>query len=172
MNAAHWHLLINHLPLFSIIFGCLALLWSMVRSSRSSLVTQEWQRAAVLLFILSGISLWISSETGESAEDIVKHLPSVTKELVHEHEEAAEFAVVFGVILAFAALVMEVIQRYKPKFFKIIRFVVLVLGLLLSTVIARTAYLGGHIRHTEIRSAEMNTEPRASISQDHDVSHD
>jgi len=146
MNGAHAHLLVNHIPLFGIIFGLVCLVWSMRRQSND----MRW--AAILLFVLAGVGAWVGMETGEAAEDLVEHLPGVTKALIHTHEEAAEYANIFGLILTGAAVSMALIERFKPKFLKITQIVVLVLALFTSTVIIRTTFLGGQIRHTEIRS--------------------
>lgn len=146
MNGAHAHLLVNHIPLFGIFFGLVSLIWSIRRQSND----MRW--AAVLLFVLAGVFAWVSMETGESAEDLVEHLPGVTKELIHTHEEAAEYAQIFALILAGAAFLMAILERYKPQFLKTTQIVVLLLALFTSTVIIRTTFLGGQIRHTEIRS--------------------
>ncbi len=154
MNGAHQHLLLNHIPLFGVSFGLLLLLWSMLRKSKDV----RW--AAVFFFVLAGVAGWIAMETGESAEEIVENLPGVTKALIHDHEEAAEFANISATVLAVLALLMEFVSVYRARFFKATQYVVLLVAAVSSIAMARTAFLGGHIRHTEIRSdAEVHQEP-------------
>jgi uncharacterized membrane protein len=146
MNGAHQHLLLNHIPLFGISFGLLILIWSMLRKSKDV----RW--AAVFLFVLAGIAGWIVMETGESAEEIVEQLPGVTKALIHDHEEAAEFANISATVLAVLALLMEFVAYYRARLLKVTQYVVLLVAVVSSIAMARTAFLGGHVRHTEIRS--------------------
>lgn len=146
MNGAHLHLIVNHIPLFTSVFGLIALLWSMVRRS------SELRSAAIALFVLGGVSAWIANATGEGAEEVVEHLSGVTRPLIHEHEEAAEAGLIVCGILAALAVALAVLRKKaKPKVLKILQGVMLVLALMASTAMARVSFLGGQIRHTEIR---------------------
>lgn len=146
MNGAHAHLLVNHIPLFGACFGLVALVWSILRQSKD----MRW--AAVALFVIAGISGWIAMESGESAEELVEHLPGVTEAFIHEHEEAAEFANISATVLAVAALVMSAISRYRPRYLKAALYTLVLIAVVTSAAMARTAFLGGQVRHTEIRS--------------------
>lgn len=145
MNGAHQHLLLNHIPVFTTAFGLLALLWALSRKSKDML----W--AAVVLFVVAGISAWLASETGESAEKIVEHLPGVTKALIHEHEEAAEAANVSAALLAVGSLILIAIDRFRAQFLKPMQILLLMIALVSTALMARAAYLGGQISHSEIR---------------------
>lgn len=150
MNGAHLHLLVNHIPIFTIAFGAAALAWSVYRGS------DEMRWAAVGLFILAGVSAWAADLSGEAAEDLVKNLADVTKALIHEHEEAADFAKASATLLALGSIGMVFIGRYKVKFYRTAQIALLVFAIFSSTIQARTAYLGGLIRHTEIRADHEN----------------
>ncbi len=152
MNGAHLHLVVNHLPVFGVAFGALALLWSIVRKS------SEMRWAAILLFIFAAIMGWISSETGESAEEVVEHLPGVTEAFIHAHEEAAEFANILAAITAFGAVLLAGFSLKKPKLVQVGQYILLILAALTSTAMLRTANLGGQIRHTEIRDGAAAVE--------------
>lgn len=145
MNGAHLHLLVNHIPLFAVAFGTVALIWSMVRKSH------EMKWAAVGLFLIAGASVLIASETGESAEDIAEKLPGVTEALIHNHEDAAEWAERWVVMLALMAVAIVVSEKFKKSWAKKIHYATLVVALFANTTLARTAFLGGQVRHTEIR---------------------
>jgi len=148
MNGAHQHLLVNHIPVFSLLFGLVALLWTYVKPSRDMLY------AAIGLFVLAGISVLIASETGESAEDLVEGIPGVTKGVIHDHEEAAEVTNIAVISLGVASLVWLLSDLYKKNFAKYVKLLVLVLAILGNALIARAAWLGGQIRHVEIRMSE------------------
>ncbi len=146
MNQAHIHLLVNHVSLFGVVIGLVALIWSLLRNNRD----MRW--ASVLLFVISGVFAWIAKETGEGAEEIVEHLPGVLESFIHNHEEAAETANVLSILLAVGAIAMEALARFKENFLKAAHIVVILLAVVTSFFLARTAMLGGEIRHTEIQS--------------------
>lgn len=149
MNSAHIHLLVNHIPVFGVAFGLLALLWSLARSN------PEMRKAAILLFVVSGIFSFIALQSGERAEEVVEHLPGVSESLLHAHEEAAELANGFVAALAVASLGMAFAQRRGQRLLKISQFAVVALAVLSTGLLARAANLGGQIRHTEIRDSAV-----------------
>jgi len=159
MNAAHLHLLINHIPIFGVLFGMIAMAWSLLNQSR------DMRLAAALLFMLSGIFSWIALETGEGAEEQVEHLPGVSESIIHDHEEAAEAANVAILILAGGSLFLLASSRFRPQWDRPIRMALVVGALVTSGLLARTAYLGGQIRHTEIRSSQGTAQATESAGE-------
>lgn len=153
MNQPHLHLLVNHIPLFGAFFGMIALIWAMIRKSN------EMRAASIILFIVAGIFSFIASETGEHSEETVEHLPGVSEKIMHEHEEAAEAANVMITLTAVGAVLMAASMRFKPKLLKLTQIGVLVLSVVSSVLMARTANLGGQIRHTEIRAMQNSQAP-------------
>jgi len=146
MNGAHYHLLVNHVSLFALIIGTAALIVSMYRKST------DLRTLAVVLFVIAGAFGWIAHETGHKAYDIVKDLPGVVEDMIDEHDEAADYALYAGYIIAGLAIVSEVARRYKPKWTKALQWVLLLTAIWGTSVYMRVAYLGGLIRHSEIRS--------------------
>jgi uncharacterized membrane protein len=150
MNGAHLHLLVNHVSLFCILIGVVALIFSMVRKS------SDLRVLAVGLFVVAGIFGWIAMETGEQAEDILKAADSSVKIFIKPHEEAAEWAFRSCILIACLALATEWTARKKQKWFKPLQWILLVAAIHGSTVFATTAYLGGDIRHSEIRGVDKD----------------
>jgi uncharacterized membrane protein len=146
MNGAHLHLLVNHVSLFCIVIGVVALIASMVRKS------QDLRVLAVGLFVVGGIFGWIAMETGEQAEDVLKAIDEGVKVFIKPHEEAAEWAFRSSIVIAVLAIATEWAARRKQQWFKPLQWILLVAAIHGTTVFARTAYLGGEIRHTEVRS--------------------
>jgi hypothetical protein len=156
MNSAHWHLLVNHVSLFSVLFGTAALIWSLLRNSKD----MRW--ASIGIFGIAAVFAWLAGTTGEGAEELARNLPGVTEGLIHEHEEAAEFAEVVTILLGALAAGVGVIQRARPKFLRSAQVVLLLLALVSAAAMIRTANLGGLIRHTEIREGASSA---ASMDQ-------
>lgn len=145
MNAAHLHLMVNHVSLFALAFGVVALAVSMKRKSA------EFRVFAVALFVLAGVFAWVATETGEGAETIVKALGDGSESFIDAHEQAAEWALRSGMIVGVLALAMEWAARKKQSWLKPLQWILLVLAIHGCTVFAATAFQGGKIRHSEVR---------------------
>lgn len=149
MNSAHWHLLLNHLPIYAAIFGSLGLLFGLILKQRIL------RRAAYLLFILVGLAAYPVFSTGESAEDIVEE-QGVSHDIIHEHEESAE-NVVWGLYaLGVAGIIGWFIHRPytdDPPWFN---WVVLAGSTVLIFLLFSTMSSGGKIQHKEIRGEETS----------------
>jgi hypothetical protein len=110
--------------------------------------------------------------TGEPAESLVEHLPGVSEALIEQHEEAALFAfIALGITGAFALLTMIWFRRRS-----ILPVGAVAAALLLTSVsvglMARTANLGGEIRHTEIRAASNSAPSAAEAGSQKDKKHE
>ena len=89
--------------------------------------------------------------TGEGAEELVEDMPSVGKQIIHEHEELAEtFALLLYIIGAFSILSMYFSIK-KIVFEKYTSLLVVVLALVAVFFAKQVGTSGGEIRHTEIR---------------------
>lgn len=145
MNYPHLHLIINHAPILGSVFALLLVLWSMARGSR------EVRRLALWVALIAGLSVYPAYFTGDEAHEQVEDFPGFDHDSAHEHEEAAELALIVLLVTAGAAAVTLFLgrgDRTEPGW---ARGAVL-LGLVASTAtVARTAWVGGEIRHEEIR---------------------
>lgn len=146
MNSAHLHLIVNHVSLFAVLFGVIALGWAWLRNST------EMRVAAVGLFVVAGLFAWIATTSGEGAEEMVEDLPGVSESLIESHEDAAKVSNALIIVMAISGLLMEVIARKRQNLFKPAQAVVMISALLSVASLVQTASLGGQIRHTEIRS--------------------
>lgn len=143
MNAATIHLAVNHLALFAVLFAIPLLLWGLTRGSRD-LVT-----AGLVLGIVVGAGGAMAGWSGERAEDVVEQIPAVSDDAIDEHEAAAKFAVWVGAALAVASLTGLLTARRTDALPRSTTIVALALAVLMLAVVARTAWLGGMIRHPE-----------------------
>lgn len=148
MNGAYLHLALNHVSLFALIFGIVALIIAMRRKSTDMRVL------AVVLFVVVGVFAYITIETGEQAADVLKTLGGDNESFIKQHAEAAVWALRSGILIATLAIVMEWAARKKTKWLRPLQWILLIFALHGSTVFGFVASLGGQIRHTEIRSGE------------------
>jgi uncharacterized membrane protein len=154
MNATHVHLLINHLPVIGTFFGMLVLLYGILAKSVHT------RNAAYFILVIAAIGGFIAYQTGEAAEHVAEKLPGVTKELIHEHEEAAEKAI-FGIVaVGIASLAGLFINRRRGQSTGF-AWIVFLVAFITCGITAYTAYLGGSVRHTEIRQGAQQLEQEA-----------
>ncbi|MGE0174639.1 MAG: hypothetical protein AB7T49_17735, partial [Oligoflexales bacterium] len=97
-NGAQFHLLLNHLPVIGFLGATLALIVAV------SVQSIDLRRFVLGLTVLVGLTSLPSYWTGEPAEEVIEDRSGVDKTLIHEHEEAAEFAVVLAMVTSIAAL--------------------------------------------------------------------
>ncbi|MBK7976196.1 MAG: hypothetical protein IPK07_23955 [Deltaproteobacteria bacterium] len=167
MNAAHVHLLVNHLPIVGATLAVPLLVLAAMMPRQRGLVVSV---AVILTLAAGGAGLALVS--GDAAGEIVESLPGVREGDIETHEERAEVAMVFAVVAALASLAAAglEIDRGTPA----PRLAVLaLLGLALANVGAMTwtGASGGVIRHTEIRGgagAAASSAPDAAVQGDAD----
>lgn len=146
MNQTHIHLLITHLPIFGSILGGLVLAYGLWAKSNHT------KMAAYILLIVSSIGAGIAYSTGEAAEETVEDIPGISKNLIEQHEDFAVIALVSLIVLGVASIIGLFLTFRKSKLTRATAVVVLFISLISFGLVARTGYLGGQIRHTEINS--------------------
>jgi len=126
--------------------GLAVLLWGSVCKNF------EVKKVGLVLIIATAAFAGAAFLTGEPAEDTLKKLPAFSKELVHEHEEAGESALIVSIIAGVAALVAFFLEKKKNKLSTYALLITFLVVLISSLAFLRTAHLGGLIRHEEIRT--------------------
>ena len=160
MNQTHLHLLTNHLPIFGSILGGLVLTHGLWTKSNQTKI------AAYNLLVISSIGAVIAYLTGEAAEESVENIQGISKDLIDQHEDFAVIALVALSILGVASLIGLFLTIKKSPLTRMVAIVTLFISLISFGLIARTGYIGGLIRHTEINSSNNN--PVQSGEQEHD----
>lgn len=147
LNGAQLHLLINHLPVIGLPIAMAAILYGLFRKSDAVL------GFAMLLIVVAALGAGVAKWTGEEAEDIVEDsgLVVVSHDLIHDHEEAAEWAFYAAAVLGLMALAALVLGRKNKPMPRPLVLAVLVVGLGVSGYMGYTAHLGGLINHPEIQ---------------------
>ncbi len=165
MDALHIHLLLNHFPVIGTIIGIALLLLGFF--SKSDAI----KRASLAVFF--GIALLTIPVylTGEPAEERVEKAVGVSKAIIEEHEDAAMPALIAMEITGFVALIGLFVSFRISRFANVSFAAALILSLVTFGLIARTANLGGQIRHVEIRTgtaATNNENPAATKGEKDD----
>ncbi len=145
-NAAHLHLLVNHLPIFLPLFGLIMLIIGIV--SKSEIV----KRVSLAMFVFAGLFAFIASSTGEGAEEIVEELKR-SHDLIHEHEEAAETFALLSYVLAIFSIVAFWFNWKKHPFKDLSMYIALLISVIVIYFSYPTGQTGGEITHPEVSNS-------------------
>jgi uncharacterized membrane protein len=144
MSSTHFHLLLNHFPIIGTLIGSCLLLWGIL--SKQDYIKSI---AAVILTVMAIIAIPVFL-TGEPAEESVEKLLGVSESTIKLHEEAAEKALWLLGITGLASIAAIFFAWQKKQFTNVSFLIVFALSVVSFASMARTGYLGGQIRHTEI----------------------
>ena len=146
MNDAHFHLLVNHLPIVGLLIGILILIAGLLLKKTEVILT------AMGVFIFSAIASIFAFYTGEGAEEVVENISGISETLIHLHEEYAESFYTLTLILGGTSLITFVAEIKKFKYTKYLIILTLLLAIADGILAKYVGTSGGKIRHTEIIS--------------------
>ena len=166
MDSTHIHLFLNHAPVAGVAFGLFFLTMGLIRRS------ETMRLSAITLFTLSSLLVLPVFFTGEAAEETAEGLPGVSESVIESHEDAAKIAI-WGMVLLGAASIGTLTYAAKKRALPMpLVGLIAVLAVTSMGLIGRTAYLGGQIRHTEVRGtasgAQTNQEVQENGGEDAD----
>ena len=145
MNWPHLHLALNHLPVFGTLFVLLLFAFALIRRNAELMRVSLWA-----FVILTAISVPIKY-TGDYAFENLMQDPAVTDEFVRPHEKAADQATTAVFVLGVIAAVGLFLSRRGKVAPKWLLWVLLIAAIATFGLMARTANLGGRIKHPELR---------------------
>jgi len=152
LNAAHLHLILNHIPILGSIFITVLFIVGLVYRNVFLQKVSLWFLVVVALFTAA------TYLTGDKSQDLVQNLPGVSDTMLHLHERAALIGLLLMFVTGIIALAGAFFYRHKPKLPRLLLTAVLVILLLNSGVFAYIGFLGGQILHVEIRPASVSSQ--------------
>jgi uncharacterized membrane protein len=148
MNGAQFHLLLNHLPSIGQVVGFGIFIFGFLFRKKITQVTGAW------VILIAALMVMPANFSGEQAEEVVEHLPGITEYTIHEHEEAAEVALVFTLISGACALLFLAANRWKQNL-AIAASILTLLACTASVILLMNAsHKGGLIRHPEMANGQ------------------
>ena len=145
LTPAHWHLLLNHIPVLGPFFLALLLTIGLIRRSR------ELTRLTLALTLLLPVATYIVTLTGEKAEHYLEEEAWFDEDRVHEHEERGEAALIAAGVAGGLALVALWVSRKGMVLKPAMTILVLLATLISAGLVSLAALDGGEIRHEELR---------------------
>ncbi|MES2873803.1 MAG: hypothetical protein WBJ10_00460 [Daejeonella sp.] len=144
LNPAHWHLIVNHLPITGSLIAVLILLYGILRKNEGVIKAAYW------LFALMAVFSVVATQTGEGAERFILDAKLADEAIIERHVEASNIAQWVMVIVGITALAALFINRLKTV--RAMPVIVFILALIAAGLMAWAGLLGGEIMHQEIRS--------------------
>jgi uncharacterized membrane protein len=144
MNAAHLHLMFNHLPIVGLGFAILLNLLAIIRKS------EELKKLSCWFYILIGLLAILPILTGDGAGEILETYQGISEDAIENHETWAYiffYGLMLNGVLAIAALWFS---HKKPELVKKLGIATLVIALMLLFFAYQTGTTAGEIRHPEI----------------------
>jgi uncharacterized membrane protein len=146
MNGAHWHLVVNHLPIIFPMVGAIVMIVGLVSKSEAV------KRTSLMIFVLGSLASVAAMSSGEGAEEVVENIAGVTENYIKTHEEAAETFALLSYVLGGISLVGLWASFKQKTFSSILTLSTLTLSFVVLFFAKQTGTTGGEIRHTEIRT--------------------
>ncbi|WP_250632033.1 DUF2231 domain-containing protein [Rhodoflexus caldus] len=163
MNGAHFHLVVNHLPIIFPMAGIIVLLVGFFTQSEAV------KRTSYLLFIIGAISAGVAMASGEGAEEVVEKIGGIAENFIHRHEEAAELFAILSYILGGLSLASLWASWKQKPFAAAASVIVLIFAFVVLFFAKQTGTTGGEIRHTEIRDgSNAPANDGSSSEKEHD----
>lgn len=151
LNPAHWHLLVNHLPITGSLIAVLVLLYGIFRKSEAVIKATYW------LFVLLAVFAVIATQTGEGAEHFVLDAKLAGEVIIERHVQVSNIAQWAMIVVGITALAALFIKRLKTM--RIMPILILIFSLIAAGLMAWAGLLGGEIMHKEIRTDPTVTLP-------------
>jgi uncharacterized protein YacL len=151
MNGAHFHLMINHAPVFGAVAVVGLAVWTKIKRGPAL------EQLNFIVMTLVGLVSIPAYLTGEPAEKVVEHLPDVTEALIERHEDFAMYGLILGIIIGVLGLIGLYLNYKDKRAFDILWKAEIVIGIIFMAMMFFVSNLGGQIRHTEIRPLKIDT---------------
>jgi asparagine N-glycosylation enzyme membrane subunit Stt3 len=146
MTPAHFHLMLNHIPVLGGLGGFLLLAWARWKKSAD---VEHVALITLIIVALFAIPVYL---TGGPAEDSLEGLPQLSEQFIEPHEQLALYALIGAIIVGALALYVWYQRKRKASNAAMLVTVLLGLSLIQTALVAWTAWEGGKINHVELRA--------------------
>lgn len=143
----HFHLILNHIPVIGLAVPIVLLITARGRKDRKL----EWLSIQMfVVFALLTIPVYL---TGSPASHYMREMPGISREIIHRHSNASDFA--FWTMEALGVFSLITLYKFRNSATVPPRVAAALLTLAVTAfgLMIWTANLGGKIRHPEIGAA-------------------
>jgi len=161
MNAAHFHLIINHVPVIGTSITLFILLIGIIKKS------DDVKKVSVLVLILTALITIPVYLSGEKAQAKIEgNYEDVDESYIEQHEDFAYYSFIAMNITGAVGIIAMFLFR-KPKTLpNSFAFLFMLMLIVVASMMGYTGNLGGKIHHPEIREDKMPWESGTLSSPD------
>lgn len=149
MDLTHAHLFLNHVPIICSLIAFVFLGYAPLFRKPELVKLSLW------FFLIIAIIFIPVYLTGEPAEENIEKNFGVPEDIVDKHEEAALVSLVIISLLGAVSIAGLFLYRKATALSKWFAYLLVILNIAIVISFARTATLGGEIRHIEIRGEQI-----------------
>ena len=160
MNDAHFHLVVNHLPIIFPLVGVIILITGLIAKSEAV------KRTAYMVFSIGAVTTIAAMTSGEGAEEVVEKINGISENYIEKHEDAAKLFALLSYVLGGLSLIGLWASFRQKTFSSIVSIAVLGMAIIVLVFAKQTGTTGGEIRHDEIRGG--TTTIQAPVESDDD----
>jgi hypothetical protein len=153
MNLTHAHLLLNPLSIIGSLILFLFFIYALLKKNNKLIKTLLW------FFILVALITIPVYFTGEPAEETVLKVTGMDESIIERHEETALYSLISVELLGILAIIGLLITKGGKPIPAWTKWIIVIVSFINVLLLFWTANLGGEIRHTEIRSGNVQTKP-------------
>lgn len=145
MNPIHFHLLLNHVPIFAVLFGFVLMAYGIIYKNRTVEMT------ALVFFIFAALSAIPANRSGESAEDSIENIAGIDHQVVEAHEEGTKPFFIGTVLLGVVSIITVLLHRKQKAFASKLHIPLVIMALVVGIFAYQAGVSGGKIRRPDLR---------------------
>ncbi|MBK8954246.1 MAG: hypothetical protein IPM34_01635 [Saprospiraceae bacterium] len=145
MNPIHLHLLVNHVPIFAVLFGLALMVYGLFFKNRVV------QMTALFFFVFGALSALPANQSGESAEDAIENIAGIDHQIVEEHEESTKPFFIGTVLLGVVSLITLFLHKKQKAFASKLHIPLAIMAMVLGVFAYQAGVSGGKIRRPDLR---------------------
>jgi len=145
MNPIHLHLLLNHVPIFAVLFGLVLMVYGIFFKNRTVEMT------ALFFFIVAALSALPANQSGESAEESIENVAGIDHQVVEAHEEGTKPFFIGTMLLGVVSLITVLLHRKQKAFAAKLHIPLAIMALVIGVFAYQAGVSGGKIRRPDLR---------------------
>jgi uncharacterized membrane protein len=149
LNGAFIHLVLNHWPVLLPVMGVAVATVGLFAKLRQT------QMVGLVIIVLAALAVVPTYFSGAAAKNVVQNYPGITTQSIEKHEDAALYSFIAIEIVGVLSLWLLWQSRNGQVLIRSSVWALIALTLVAFFLIARTAHLGGLIRHEEIEQGSF-----------------
>lgn len=159
MSPIHLHLLLNHVPIFAVLFGLALMVYGIFFKNRTVEMT------ALFFFIFAALSALPANQSGESAEESIENVAGIDHQVVEAHEEGTKPFFIGTMLLGIVSLITVLLHRKQKAIAAKLHIPLAIMALVIGVFAYQAGVSGGKIRRPDLRDGTSSIQQQPAGEQ-------